>query len=272
MPTLYLVATPIGNLEDITLRALRVLREVSLIAAEDTRTSSYLLKHYEITTPLVSFHDFSDENRLAELIAHLATGDVALITDAGMPGLSDPGYRLVHAAVAAGVRVSPIPGPSAAVAALVTSGLPADNFLFLGFLPRQNKARQEALAAVATLPYTLLLYEAPHRLLALLADVEAVLGDRQVVVARELTKLYEEIWRGTCVDAQAHFGAGSVRGEITVVIAGASEAALLWEEDAVRAAMEAELARGLSRKEAAARVAARSGWRKREVYNLSLPT
>ena len=268
--TLYLVGTPIGNLEDITLRGLRVLRQVSLIAAEDTRTTGRLLKHYQIDTPLISFHEYSDEGRVAELMERLALGNVALVSDAGMPGLSDPGYRLVQAALQAGVTVSPIPGPSAVVTALVSSGLPSDSFYFLGFLPRQQKARREALADAARMTTTLVVYEAPHRLLAFLEDVIEVLGDRQVVVARELTKLYEEIWRGPTREARAHFAEHEVRGEITVVIAGASEEELVWDEAAVCRAMEDQLARGVRRKEAAADVAKRSGWRAREVYDLSL--
>lgn len=270
MGNLFLVGTPIGNLEDITLRALRILREVSLIAAEDTRTTARLLQHYEIDTPLISFHEYSDEGRVAELVQRLAYGDVALVSDAGMPGLSDPGYRLVQAALAAGVTVSPIPGPSAVVAALVSSGLPSDSFLFLGFLPRQQKARREVLADVSRQTMTLVTYEAPHRLRAFLEDVLAVLGDRQVVVARELTKLYEEIWRSPASAALAHFEENEVRGEITVVIAGASQEDLLWDEERVRAALEEQLARGVRRKEAAAAVAEKSGWRAREIYKLSL--
>ncbi|MDX1686405.1 MAG: 16S rRNA (cytidine(1402)-2'-O)-methyltransferase [Candidatus Promineifilaceae bacterium] len=270
MGTLYLVGTPIGNLEDITLRALRTLREASLIAAEDTRTTGRLLKHHEIDTPLTSFHEYSDEARIGELIDRLAVADVALVTDAGMPGLSDPGYRLVRAAVEAGVTVSPIPGPSAAVSALISSGLPTDSFLFLGFLPRQRKARREALANAGGLPYTLVIYEAPHRLVKLLKDVDAVLGDRPLVVARELTKLHEEIWRGTAGDAIEYFGKDRVRGEITVVIRGAGEEEAAWSEAEVERAMARLLADGVRRKEAAERVAAQAGWRKREVYDLSL--
>lgn len=270
MGTLYLVGTPIGNLEDITLRALRTLRDVSLIAAEDTRTTGRLLKHHNVDTPLASFHEYSDEERIAELIDRLAVADVALVTDAGMPGLSDPGYRLVRAAVEAGVAVSPIPGPSAAVSALISSGLPTDAFLFLGFLPRQRKARREALTNVAGLPYTLVIYEAPHRLLKLLADVDVVLGDRPLTVARELTKLHEEVWRGTAGEAIDYFGAERVRGEITVVIRGAGAEDVAWSEAEVERAMARLLADGVRRKEAAARVAEQSGWRKREVYDLSL--
>ncbi|MFW6070437.1 MAG: 16S rRNA (cytidine(1402)-2'-O)-methyltransferase [bacterium] len=270
MPTLYLVGTPIGNMEDITLRALRTLREVSLIAAEDTRTTGRLLQHHGIETPLISFHDFSDEGRVAELVERLQGADVALVSDAGMPGLSDPGYRLIQAALEAGVTVSPIPGPTAVVAALVSSGLPSDSFLFLGFLPRQEKARREALQEVASVQHTLVLYEAPHRLLALLADIEAVLGPRRLVVAREMTKMYEELWRGTPREALAYFSEGAVRGEITVVIAGASSGELRWSEAQVLEAMDAELERGVRRKEAAAAIAERSGWRPREVYDLSV--
>lgn len=270
MPTLYLVATPIGNMEDITLRALRVLREASLIAAEDTRTTGRLLQHHGVKTPLVSFHEYSDEGRIQELLDRLALGDVALVTDAGTPGLSDPGFRLVRAALEAGVTVSPIPGPSAVVAALVSSGLPTDSFLFLGFLPRQQKGRRDALREVARVTHTLVLFEAPHRLPALLQDVEQELGDRQLIVARELTKMHEEIWRGFVSEARATFTEGQVRGEITVVIAGASEEALMWDEEQVRRAMEAQLARGVRRKEAANLVARRSGWRPRDVYDLSI--
>lgn len=270
MGTLYLVGTPIGNLEDITLRALRTLRDVSLIAAEDTRTTGRLLKHHSVDTPLASFHEYSDEERIADLIDRLAVADVALVTDAGMPGLSDPGYRLVRAAVEAGVTVSPIPGPSAAVSALISSGLPTDAFLFLGFLPRQRKARREALADVAALPYTLVIYEAPHRLIKLLEDVDAVLGDRPLAVGRELTKLHEEVWRGTAGEAIGYFGDDRVRGEITVVIRGAGAEETAWSEAEVERAMARLLADGVRRKEAAARVAAQSGWRKREVYDLSL--
>lgn len=270
MPTLFLVGTPIGNLEDITLRALRILREVTLIAAEDTRTTGRLLKHYEIETPLISFHEYSDEGRIAQLVERLQLGDIALVSDAGMPGLSDPGYRLVQAAVQAGLTVSPIPGPSAVVTALVSSGLPSDSFLFLGFLPRQQKARREALAAVAQQTITLVVYEAPHRLLAFLQDALDLLGDRQIAIGRELTKLYEEIWRGSIQEALHAFAQDEVRGEITVVLAGAAPEALLWSEAAVQQAMEEALAKGIRRKEAAAQVAAEAGWRPRDVYDLSL--
>jgi 16S rRNA (cytidine1402-2'-O)-methyltransferase len=270
MPILYLVGTPIGNLEDISLRALRVLGEVGLIAAEDTRTTGHLLSHYQIETPMLSYHDFSDQGRISQLIEALSAKDVALVTEAGMPGLSDPGYRLVKEAIEAGIEVVPVPGPSAATAALVSSGLPTDKFLFLGFLPRQRKARRELLTEVARLPYTLVLYEAPHRVLDMLADMHDLLGDRQLSIGRELTKLYEEIWRGSISQAIEYFGQGRIRGEFTVVVAGAGEEFDRWTETEVRESLAEQLSKGLKRKEAAEIVAQMSGWRKKEVYELSL--
>ena len=270
MATLYLVATPIGNLEDITLRAVRTLGEVDLIAAEDTRTTGKLLKHLAITTPMVSYHEFSGEAKIDELVGRLDSADIALVTDAGTPTVSDPGFKLIRKAIAAGHIICPIPGANAAITALSSSGLPTDSFLFLGFLPKPVMARQQALADVATLPYTLILYESPNRLVKLMTDILAVLGDRTISVGRELTKLHEEIWRGPVSEALTHFGDGRIRGEITVVIAGASSAKIVWDEDAVRAALAAKLATGASRKEAAAYVAEQSGWRKKQVYNLPL--
>lgn len=271
MATLYIVGTPIGNREDITLRALRVLGEVGLIAAEDTRHTGRLLKHYQINTPLISYHEHNEAERTPELLARLETTDMALVADAGMPTISDPGYRLVVAAQAAGFPVVPVPGPTAAVAALAGSGLPPDSFLFLGFLPRQKKARREALQQVAALPYTLIVYESPHRLTALLADVLAEFGDRPVAVCRELTKLHEEIHRGPAGEVLAYFAEGSVKGEVTVVIGGAPpQSAEPWTDEAVVNAVQTLMAEGVSRKEAAGQVAEASGRRKREVYQLSL--
>jgi 16S rRNA (cytidine1402-2'-O)-methyltransferase len=270
IPTLYLVGTPIGNLEDITLRALRILSEVSLIAAEDTRTTGRLLQHFDIVTPMASYHDYSSQDRIASLIEKLDTSDVAIVSEAGMPGLSDPGYRLVRAAIEAGIPVIPIPGPSAAVAALVASGIPSDRFLFLGFLPRRSSSRRDALAEVAELPYTLVFYEAPHRLLNTLDDILAVIGDRQLSIGREITKMHEEIWRGRTRQALDDFSLGRIRGEITLVIEGATTDQNLWSEDQVRDALAAEISKGLSRKDVVKLVANQSGWRKREVYQLSL--
>ncbi len=269
MSTLYLVGTPIGNLEDITLRALRVLRTVPLIAAEDTRTTGRLLHHFQIETPLTSFHEYSRSGKLDSLLRHLEQADLAVVTDAGMPGFSDPGFVLVRAALAAGHTVSPIPGPTAASAALVSSGLPTEPALFLGFLPRQATARRRTLEALAALPYTLVLYEAPHRLLDLLHDCEVMLGDRQVCVGRELTKLHEELWRGSLSQARRHFGAGPVRGEVTLVLAGAATETIRWEADEVRRRLAEMLDQGETVKEAAARLVPLSGWRKKEIYQLA---
>jgi len=273
MGTLYLVATPIGNLEDITLRALRVLKEVSLIAAEDTRTTRKLLARYEISTPLVSFHEHSPPARLAELLQALGQGDMAVVSEAGMPGISDPGYRLVQEALAAGFPVVPIPGPSAVTTALAASGLPADRFVFLGFLPARASARRKALADAASLPYTLVCFEAPHRLLETLEDALEILGDRRLAVARELTKVHEEFWRGTLSQALEHFRAQAPRGEFTLVIAGAGEedtAGRRWSEEQVRQELARLLAEGIPLKEASRRVAGQAGWSRREVYQLGL--
>lgn len=221
MPTLYLVSTPIGNLEDITLRALRILKEVTLIAAEDTRQTRKLLTRYAITTPCVSYHEHSGEDKVAQLLTTMTTGDVALVSDAGTPGISDPGYDLVRACLVQGVAVVPVPGPSAPLAALIASGLPTDRYFYLGFLPRKGSERRAALAELAAVTATLVAFEAPHRLVATLTDVQAVLGDRQVAVARELTKLHEELVRGTASEVLTHFERERPRGEITLVIAGA---------------------------------------------------
>jgi 16S rRNA (cytidine1402-2'-O)-methyltransferase len=267
--TLYLVATPIGNLEDITLRALRILREASLIAAEDTRHTRKLLAHFDVHTPLTSYFEHNKLTKLDQILEALNTGDVALVSDAGTPGLSDPGYELVRVALAAGHAVVPVPGPSALVAALVASGLPTDAFVYLGFLPRKDSERRNLLTSVAAEPRTLVAYEAPHRLNDALANIEAVLGDRPVVVARELTKLHEEIFRGPVSAARAHFGAKVVLGEITLVIGGAaSRIEDQWDEARVRRSLEAQLDVGTKPKEAARFVADLSGWKTREVYKL----
>lgn len=270
MPTLYLVATPIGNLEDISLRALRILGEVGLIAAEDTRVTGRLLAHYDIPTRMISFHEYSDQERIGTLTVKLQAEDVALVSDAGTPGLSDPGYRLVQAAIEAGYRIIPVPGPSAVIAALVSSGLPTDRFLFLGFLPRQQKARLAALQAVARLPYTLVLYEAPHRLIGFLTDALEILGDRQLSVGRELTKLHEETWRGPISEAIAKYQADRVRGEITVVIEGADPDQAKWTQAEVLRELRTLLAEGAASKVAASKLAEQSGWKKRDVYRLAL--
>jgi 16S rRNA (cytidine1402-2'-O)-methyltransferase len=267
--TLFLVATPIGNLEDITLRALRVLREVALIAAEDTRHTRKLLARYQITTPLLSYHDHNEQARLPQLLGRLEAADVALVSDAGTPGLSDPGYELVRAAVRANHRVVPIPGPSAAVAALVASGLPAERFVFLGFLPRRPAELNRLLEQLASETRTTVAFEVPHRLQATLASMERRLGaDRRIAVARELTKLHEEIRRGTLAEVRADLGNRSLRGEITLVIAGA-RAPAEWDEQAVRRALAERVARGVRRSAAAREVAAEASWPRSTVYRLA---
>ncbi|MFL5806125.1 MAG: 16S rRNA (cytidine(1402)-2'-O)-methyltransferase [Roseiflexaceae bacterium] len=220
MGTLYLVSTPIGNLEDITLRALRVLREASLIAAEDTRHTHRMLARYEIATPCIAYHEHNKLARLDDVLTALASGDVALVSDAGTPAMSDPGFELVGACIAAGFAVVPIPGPSAPIAALVAAGLPTDQFTYLGFLPRKGPDRRALLHSLADMPQTLVCFEAPHRIADALEDMLAILGDRRIVVARELTKPHEEFRRERISQVLAHFTAHRPRGEFTLVVAG----------------------------------------------------
>ena len=268
MGKLYLVATPIGNLEDITARALRVLQEVSLILAEDTRHTGRLLKQYDISTPQDSYFEHNKLAKLEGVLKKLAEGDVALVSDAGTPGLNDPGYELVRAALEAGYAVSPVPGPSAPVAALVASGLPTDRFLYLGYLRRKSSERQRQLAEIKQLPYTLIFLETPHRLLAALGDLQSALGNRQMAVARELTKMYEEIYRGTLSQAEAHFEAHPPKGEITLVVAGAPQRLPEWSLERLEQALKDGLADGQSPSSLAREVSAQSGWKRREVYRL----
>ncbi len=267
MPTLYLVATPIGNLEDITLRALRILREVPTIAAEDTRRTRQLLSHYGISKHLISYHEHNKRQREALLLEKLAEGDVALVSDAGTPLINDPGAELVRAALAAGHRVVPIPGASAPIAALIASGLPADAFLYLGYLPRKSKERRAVLQSVAELPYTLIFLETPHRLAAALADLATVLGaERPIAVARELTKQHEEILRGTIGEMVAHFAENEPRGEFTLVVGGAPAESKTWSAEQVETAIAEGLKAGESPSSLARRIAAQSGWRRNRVY------
>ena len=267
MGTLYLVATPIGNLQDITGRALEILRQVRLVAAEDTRHTRKLFDHYQIRTPLVSYHEHNKLSRLAQVLAALDEADVALVSDAGTPALNDPGYELVKAALQAGYPVSPIPGPSAPLAALVASGLPTDAFLYLGYLPRKTGERRALLRKIAALPYTLVFLETPHRLLSALLDLHTVLGDRSIAVARELTKLHEEIFRGRLSQALAHFGEQPPRGEITLVIEG-NRAQVVWSEEQVLNLLQQRLSAGISATRSAAEVADQTGWPRRTLYRL----
>ena len=272
MPTLFIVPTPIGNLEDITLRALRVLREVRLIAAEDTRTTRVLLRHFNIETPLTSYHEHNKLAKLDTIFAALEQGDVALVSDAGTPGISDPGAELIAEAIARSVRVEPLPGPSAVLPALVASGLPTtDGFLFAGFPPRKQGARAAFLAALAAEPRTLIFYESPNRLTDLLQAVIETLGDRPACVARELSKIYEEFTRGSASEVLAHYTAAPPRGEIVLLVAGAPETAPeIWDEDRVRAALLARLEAGEGLSAAAKALAAETGWDRRAVYQLGI--
>ena len=218
--TLYLVSTPIGNLEDITHRAVRLLGEVELIACEDTRHTKKLLNHYGITTPTTSYHEHNERERAAELLKRLKSGtDIAVVSDAGTPGISDPGFRLARLAIDNDVRVVPVPGPSALIAALVASGMPTDEFFFGGFLPSRSGARRTRLSELCSIPATLIFYEGPHRIAATLRDAREILGEREAVVARELTKMHEEIVRGRLGDLATHFSAtAAARGEMVLII------------------------------------------------------
>lgn len=264
--TLYLVATPIGNLEDITLRALRVLREADLVACEDTRQTRKLLVHYGIGTATASYHEHNEAARSRELVAKLLAGTtVALVSDAGMPLISDPGYRLVRAAIDHGIRVEAVPGASALATALAASGLATDSFHFGGFLPAKSGQRLKALEALKDEPATLIFYEAPHRIVDALAAVEEALGERPVVVARELTKVHEEFLRGTAAEVRAVLMAReSVKGEITLLIGKRSGVAR--DDTPLADAVAASVAQGVSRMEAIKAVAHRRGLSKRQVY------
>ena len=273
MGTLYVVGTPIGNLEDLTLRAARVLGEVALVAAEDTRVSRRLLSHLGIRVPMVSCNEHNWHQRLPELLRVLGEGDVALVTDAGMPGVSDPGAAVVSAIAAEGFPVEVIPGPSAVTAALAASGMPADAFLFLGFLPRRRRERRERLAMVSTIRETLVTFEAPHRIRDLLADLLLTLGDRHIAVCRELTKLHEEIWRGPVSEAVECFE--EPRGEFVLVISGA-EALEAGEQadspDVARQQLSALRQSGSRARDAVAQVTAATGLPRSEVYRLWVET
>ncbi len=266
MSTLYLVATPIGNFEDITLRALRVLRDVPLIAAEDTRSARKLLEHFGVRGPrLTSYNDHHKRAKLPALIAALAAGDIALMSEAGMPGISDPGHDLVLAAIEAGHDVVPLPGASAVIAAVAASGLPSRRFHYLGFLPRQGGPRRAVLREAAASGGSLVVFESPHRLRRTLEDALAALGDRRIAICRELTKLHEEIWRGTISGALAHFV--QPRGEFTLVIEGGAPAQETGDAaHHVRAAVAAMKADGVTSKDGLAALAARFGLSRRAAY------
>ncbi len=263
MPALYVVATPIGNLEDVSLRALRTLRQVKLIAAEDTRKTKRLLVRYDIKTPLTSYHEHNKRLKLDYILARLEDGDVALVAEAGTPGMSDPGYELIVAANQRGMPVIPIPGPSAVITALLISGLPTDRFTYIGFLPHKASARQRLLESVANEAGTIVAFETPHRLAVALKDILLTLGDRRAAVCRELTKLHEEVFRGTISQAIEHFT--EPRGEFTLVIEGRKKDRPQTSADIERQLYDLHLT-GTSAKEAIARVSGETGLSRKELY------
>jgi 16S rRNA (cytidine1402-2'-O)-methyltransferase len=267
---LLLVATPIGNLEDISRRALRALGEARLIAAEDTRHTAKLLQRYNIHTPLISYHEHNKRQRQDRLLSELAEGDLALVSDAGTPGLSDPGYELVQAALQAGFEVSPIPGPSAPMAALVASGLPTDSFIFVGYLPRRASDRRQLLDGLKDQRRTLLFFEVPHRLLGSLQDMAQIFGaDRRLAVCRELTKVHEQILRQTIGEARRIFSEQAPRGEFTLVVEGAPPPER-WSATQVQQALARQLAAGSTPAQAARQVSRQAGWPRSQVYRLAL--
>jgi 16S rRNA (cytidine1402-2'-O)-methyltransferase len=267
--TLYVVSTPIGNLEDITLRAIRVLKEASLIAAEDTRHTGRLLKYFEIETPQISYFEHNKLARQDVILDRLAQGDVALVSDAGTPGLSDPGYELIGVAIEAGFPVEAVPGASALLAAIVVSGLPTDRFLYAGFLPRRPSDRRRQLESLRDQTVTLVFYEAPHRVKDSLADMLEVFGDRPAVVCREITKLHEETIRAGLAGAVQWFDEHEPRGEFTIVVSGATEAELTPGIDP-EILLRRYLAEGMSSKSAIQRVAGETGLPRRRIYDLYL--
>ena len=264
MPTLYVVATPIGNLEDISLRALQTLREVKLIAAEDTRKTKRLLNTYDIRTPMTSYHEHSKWTKLDYILGCLEVGDVALVSEAGTPGMSDPGYELIVAANQSGIPVVPIPGPSVVITALTISGLATDRFTYLGFLPRKTGSRRNLLESIANEPGTIVVLESPHRVLATLKDMLLVLGDRRIAVCRELTKIHEEVFRGRISQTIEHFT--EPRGEFTLVIEGKVETNKPRLTEEIERQLHKMRRSGETAKESIAKVAGETGLSKKELY------
>ena len=269
--TLYIVATPIGNLEDITLRALRILKEVDLIAAEDTRHTRHLLDRHHIDNQLTSYHDHNKEEKAPVLVSRMLDGrSIALVTDAGTPGISDPGYFLINLAIDQKIPVVPIPGATAAIAALSISGMPTDSFVFEGFLPSKQMARAKRLQELAQEKRTLIFYEAPHKIIKTIEDMLEVLGDRRAVVTRELTKIHEEALRGALSEILKHLSEGTIKGEFTIILHGASAEPQKQDIDTAEYLKNLMLHRGLSKKEAIAAAADELGLPKKEVYKESL--
>jgi len=269
MGTLYLVATPIGNLEDMSPRAIRILKQASLIAAEDTRHTGKLLKHFEIETPITSYFEHNKLNKLDFILEKISSGDVALVSDAGTPAINDPGYELVKAALASNFDVIPVPGPSAPVTALTVSGLPTDSFLYLGYLPHKTSDRHHFISNIANVTYTLIFLESPYRIVESLEDLFSVLGDRRICVAREMTKMFEEYWRGSIRGAVEYFKSQPARGEFTLVVEGKQkDVNEKWTEEQLLEAIRNERLGEKSAKEVSAGLAEKSGWNKKVIYSL----
>lgn len=270
--TLYIVGTPIGNLEDMTFRAVRILKTVDIIAAEDTRHTGKLLQHFQVQTPQISYHEHNRNSRIPEVLKYLQYGKtVALVSDAGMPGISDPGYELITACIAAEIAVVPIPGAIAGITALSASGLPTNRFIFDGFLPAKSQQKREYLGSLLTELRTLIFYESPHRLRDTLQDLADILGsNRQIVIARELTKLYEEFWRGTIADAIAHYQQKEPQGEYTLVLAGTPPSQPQLTEVELKAELLAMMQEGISRSQASRQLAKDTSIPRRQLYQLAL--
>jgi len=270
--TLYIVGTPIGNLEDMTVRAVRILQTVDLIAAEDTRHTGKLLHHFQIKTPQISYHEHNLITRTSELLSKLQQGrSIALVSDAGMPGISDPGYELVKACADEAIMVVPIPGASAVITSLSASGLPSDRFIFEGFLPAKSQARRTHLESLRSESRTIVFYESPHRLRATLQDLADILGgDRLITLARELTKLHEEFWRGTIDEAIELYLKREPQGEYTIVVAGAESVQVVLSETALKSELQSLLDQGLSRSDASRQLAQQTSLPRRQIYQLAL--
>ena len=267
---LYIVPTPIGNLEDITLRALRILKEVDLIAAEDTRHSQHLLTHFGIDKPLTSYHDHNEREKALALVQRIKNGEnVALVSDAGTPGIADPGFRLAVAAIRAGIQIVPLPGASALATVLSASGLPTDRFLFEGFLPAKKQERKNQLKELRDCAATLVFYEAPHRLIDTLGDLQRILGERAIVIAREVSKVHEEFLRGTVSEVIHQLAGRDVKGEVTIVVHGSTGEARVTEEQ-LRSDIQRLIGEGVGVKEISELFGERYGLSKREVYRMTL--
>ena len=270
--TLYIVATPIGNLEDMTFRAVRILQAVDMIAAEDTRHTGKLLQHFQVRTPQISYYEHNSNSRIPELLEYLQYGKaIALVSDAGMPGISDPGYELIKACIDNNITVVPIPGASAVITALSAAGLPTDRFIFDGFLPAKSQKRKEYLTSLQGESRTLVFYESPHRLRETLADLAEILGsDRYAVIARELTKLYEEFWRGTIGEGIANYQEKEPQGEYTLLIAGTPSSKPQLTETELKNELLSMIKQGISRSQASRDIAKDTGLSRRYLYQLAL--